>query len=69
MAGDDEGVRELTRKERDGARARVERALADFDTHVAVEDEEGLLVGPVEVQGAAVTARSRVLEDRELAAC
>jgi hypothetical protein len=39
----------------------------NFDPQLTVQDEEGLLVRFVAVQGAVVAARSGVLEDRQLA--
>jgi hypothetical protein len=66
---DDEGMGELAGEIRGGARACVDRLAADFDPQLAVQDEEGLLVGFVAVQGAVVAARSCVLEDRQLPRC
>ncbi len=60
---------ELARENRGGARACLDRVAADFDPQLAVQDEEGLLIGLVAVQGAVVAARSCVLEDRQLPRC
>ena len=50
-AGDDEGKRDLAGENRGGARLSRDRLAADFDPQLTVEDEEGLLVGFVAVQG------------------
>jgi len=44
-------MRKLTRQERGGARTCADRLAADLDPQLAIQDEEGLLVGQVAVQG------------------